>query len=148
MWECILTAESVELRCRCFHMSVMQLQESVGIGRHRNKWLLDQLVFFWGVLKHICAAGPGGGMNKFNIKKLRSEGRATQTAANLMLNKAKGGGAADCSRSPCLGFRDLAEYLQRFVAVVLKIYKAEVKKKKQSQIISVFKSDKRSDGVG
>lgn len=49
-------------------------------------------MFFWGVLKHICAAGPGSSMNTFNIKKLISEGRATQTAANLMLNKAKGGG--------------------------------------------------------
>lgn len=48
-------------------------------------------MFFWRVLKHIGAAGPGSGMNTFNIKKLRSEGRATQTAANLMLNKAKGG---------------------------------------------------------
>lgn len=125
----------------------MQLQESVEIGRHRNKWLLDQLVFFWGVLKHICAAGPGSSMNTFNIKKLISEGRATQTAANLMLNKAKGGGggAAARSRSPCLGFGDLVEYLQRFVAVVLKIYEVEVEKKAEPKIfllISVFKSHK------
>lgn len=54
-----------------------------------------------------------------------------------MLNKAKkkGGGGADRSRSPCLGFGavwDLVEYLQHFVAVVLKIYEAEVEKK-QSQ---------------
>lgn len=51
-------------------------------------------MFFWRVLKHICAAGPGSSMNKFNIKKLRSEGRTTQTVANLMLNKAKGGGGS------------------------------------------------------
>lgn len=60
--------------------------KSVEIERHRNKWLLDQIVFIQGSLKHVCTAGPGSGMNKFNIKKLKSEGRATQTAANLMLN--------------------------------------------------------------
>lgn len=40
-----------------------------------------------GSLKHICAAGPGSGMNKFNIKKLRSEGRAAQTVANAKQTK-------------------------------------------------------------
>lgn len=42
-----------------------------------------------GSLKHICAAGPGGGMNKFRTKKLRSEARAAQTAANAKQGKAR-----------------------------------------------------------
>lgn len=42
-----------------------------------------------GSLKHICASGLGSGMNKFNIKKLRSEGRAAQTAAKQSKNCAQ-----------------------------------------------------------
>lgn len=84
-----------------------------------------------GAMKHICAAGPGSGMNKFNIKKLRSEGRATQTAANLMLNKAKGGKkSAHEARVWVLERCEI--WWNTCNVVVLKIYEAEVEKK-QSQ---------------
>lgn len=49
---------------------------------HRNKWLLDQIVFVRGLSSTSVLQGPGSGMNKFNMKKLRSQNRAAQAAAN------------------------------------------------------------------